>query len=155
MKWILTTGLFALYLVAGCSQAPDEPQVAEESAALIPGCCTADTDCRSKSPRCVEGVCSPLPPDGECWDDTDCDYGETCEGASTCPCGAACLVASHPGTCVPAADPCDGLDYCDCIADAACQPVTEACFCACHEYKCAGDCECICGGGDYLGCQSL
>lgn len=165
MKWTLTPGLFAFYLLAaGCSTevaAPDKSAdpsddiSAEGDSPLIGNCCKSDADCATKkSPRCIAGVCSAQPADGECWSDDDCDKGETCEGASTCPCGAQCLVASHPGKCV-AADPCVGLDYCSCAADPACQAVTEPCFCPCGQYSCAGNCACFCGGGAYLGCQSL
>lgn len=155
MKWMFTMGPFALYLlVVGCTGEVAAPDTATEGESpLIGNCCKSDKSCPGKLPRCVAGSCTPPPADGECWSDKDCESSETCEGASTCPCGAQCLVASHPGKCVTA-DPCAGLDYCSCIADPACQAVTEPCFCPCGAYACAGNCNCFCGGGAYLGCQS-
>jgi hypothetical protein len=47
---------------------------------------------------------------------------------------------------------CAGLAYCDCIANEACSVVAEDCFCPCGVEPCRPDCECDCGGGQYLGC---
>jgi hypothetical protein len=45
------------------------------------------------------GTCR-TPPGGDgCWGKEDCGISKTCEGAQTCPCGSACLVADTPGTC--------------------------------------------------------
>lgn len=72
------------------------------------GCCFEDGDCGSRSQRCVnemctaggEGTCvSNLLGTGECWEDSDCARGGTCEGERICPCGANCLLPDDPGTC--------------------------------------------------------
>lgn len=45
----------------------------------------------------MEGECFDLKP-GECFSDADCG-GKPCSGASVCPCGALCGVATTPGQC--------------------------------------------------------
>ncbi len=48
-------------------------------------------------------------------------------------------------------NPCSDLDYCECLDDPACTPVTGDCFCPCCEAP--GTCvTCVCGGGPYYGC---
>ena len=50
---------------------------------------------------------------------------------------------------------CGGRDYCSCVEQPECVAVTESCFCPCEE-ACddgAGACNCVCGGGAYLGCE--
>lgn len=37
---------------------------------------------------------------GQCWSDANCTGKGKCMGANICPCGAMCLVADKPGTCV-------------------------------------------------------
>jgi hypothetical protein len=168
---VLTVGLSALYVMAGCAREPDDPnespehRIPEHSTpeittpenVLVPSdppvsdCCSSDTHCTPELPRCVAGICSNAPRGVACWTTTDCEIGELCEGASICPCGAPCLVSS-PGVCV--VDPCHTLDYCACIAERACRAVTEPCFCPCWAYECFPRCDCICGGGEYLRCES-
>jgi len=75
-----------------------------------PGCCAADEHCASGS-ECVGGDCSAAPVlgvckataglgSGQCWRDSDCASPPgKCQGASVCPCGAACFAADAPGTC--------------------------------------------------------
>jgi hypothetical protein len=60
--------------------------------------------------------------------------------------------AGDPGTGGGSASACLEVDYCSCVANAACRVVAEDCFCPCGEEPCEPDCECDCGGGDYLGC---
>jgi hypothetical protein len=60
-------------------------------------CCQKASDCGPFA-ECVGDVCE-IPVQGGCWLDADCMPGQTCAGASACPCGASCLVADHPGTC--------------------------------------------------------
>jgi hypothetical protein len=75
-------------------------------------CCFDDADCKHGS-RCLastcgnqgnapeEGVCERATLlRGECWDDADCGRGRLCNGASLCPCGAACSLGDSPGQCV-------------------------------------------------------
>jgi hypothetical protein len=60
------------------------------------------------------GGCVPDPP--ACWVDSDCQAGQHCEGAVKCPAGAVCIVADHPGVCVPnpppPPPPCDSTTPC-------------------------------------------
>lgn len=54
---------------------------------------------------------------------------------------------------------CGELDYCACAAlSDLCVPITEDCFCPCDE-ACSdaeeGACNCVCGGGAYLGCEDV
>jgi len=63
-------------------------------------CCPAGAPCIPELPPCGgQGVCVLM--DGYCWSNADCAVGEVCEGASTCPPGAYCLVAAGPGKCSP------------------------------------------------------
>jgi hypothetical protein len=75
------------------------------------GCCYRAEDC-DRTQVCVDvvcsgatskaGVCEPTSTLGRngCWQDSDCESAERCEGAAICPCGSFCLVADKPGTCV-------------------------------------------------------
>jgi hypothetical protein len=73
-------------------------------------CCFDDKDCddasgsRCYAASCVaegEGKCEFPAPAGMCWTAADCAPGQTCQGATICGCGAVCLIADEPGTCVP------------------------------------------------------
>lgn len=59
--------------------------------------CASDTECGSGK-NCAKGVCKDKIP-GRCWDDDECGAGATCQGASICPCNAACAVEDTPGSC--------------------------------------------------------
>ncbi|MBM4397155.1 MAG: hypothetical protein FJ087_15885, partial [Deltaproteobacteria bacterium] len=65
-------------------------------------CCPANAKCTPDVPPCGAGVCMMTP--GYCWNDKDCGYGESCEGAipaCECPPGALCKCAPpQPGKCV-------------------------------------------------------
>ncbi len=52
-------------------------------------------------------------------------------------------------------DDCAGLSYCACDGNSECEVLSSDCMCPC-DYECPGyeDCECDCGGGEYLGCQA-
>jgi len=72
------------------------------------GCCLNDSHCllgQDKEWACAgeteaePGVCVDKAPEGKCWDDGDCTPGNTCEGATFCPCGTACGQIQAPGTC--------------------------------------------------------
>lgn len=65
-----------------------------------PACCTNDLACGdyAYSP-CVNGVCK-LPVPGACWKNEECPAGQTCVGASVCPCGALCDEMDMPGKCL-------------------------------------------------------
>jgi hypothetical protein len=67
--------------------------------------------------ECSDGNCVPAVADpGQCWNDGDCQSGQTCFDAFVCPCTAKCAGPSHPGTCqgeIPGGC---------CQADLDCQP---------------------------------
>jgi eight-cysteine-cluster-containing protein len=94
-------------------------------------CCPPNALCDASIPICGEGRCVLQP--GYCWYDTDCAWGETCEGEIICPPGAYCFVADQPGKCTPAActpttELCaDGLDNdCDGMVDEGCGPACSS-----------------------------
>ncbi len=78
------------------------------------GCCLRDDDCAGRGycaplGACSEGratgVCKTRPAGvTQCWRDSDCPSGGgrtgTCVGPRICPCGAMCIVADAPGTCL-------------------------------------------------------
>ena len=49
-------------------------------------------------------------------------------------------------------DPCSGLEFCACNAS-SCEVIKRGDLCAC-DYGCPANCNCIVGGGTYLGCKS-
>ncbi len=83
--------------ICPCGTLCKAPSTPGKCVAVQPLCCTADADCAAGE-VCVAGVCSAAPKPGECWTDADCG-GAQCIGATTCPCGAMCILPSHPGTC--------------------------------------------------------
>ncbi len=52
--------------------------------------------------------------------------------------------------------PCEKLTPCQCFKRADCEALTDTCLCEC-DYNCPGTppCACACGGGKFLGCQSI
>lgn len=64
-------------------------------------CCQPGMMCYPEMPPCepTGGVC--VLAAGYCWSNADCAAGQVCEGATTCPPGAYCLVAAGPGKCAP------------------------------------------------------
>ena len=65
-------------------------------------CCGGDKGSCTSSEVCIASahICKPSGIQaGTCWTNDDCKVG-TCEGASVCPCGAACALADRMGTCV-------------------------------------------------------
>jgi hypothetical protein len=86
-------------------------------------CCTDDLSCgEAIYQNCVNGVCKE-PEAGKCWDDDECEIGQSCMGASVCPCGAACNVADSPGVCMaPTTDwnSCSSAGECVLAADSCC-----------------------------------
>jgi hypothetical protein len=65
-----------------------------------PYCCTTDFDCGDfMYVPCVSGVCK-QPVVGACWKSDECPAGQTCVGASVCPCGALCGAIDQPGKCM-------------------------------------------------------
>lgn len=123
------------------------------------GCCKGDDDCGSIKGSCVNGACVAAPKPGQCWDDSDCAKGSSCEGEFVCPCGALCgIVADHPGTC---SDP--GGKVC-CKDDKGCKD-TEECVVSnglgvCktspdNSAACWDDGDCVggkCAGAQVCGC---
>ncbi|MBK9000003.1 MAG: hypothetical protein IPM35_30160 [Myxococcales bacterium] len=63
-------------------------------------CCTNDMACGDETyAPCVNGVCK-VPVLGACWKDDECPAGQSCVGASVCPCGADCDQMDMPGKCL-------------------------------------------------------
>jgi hypothetical protein len=102
-----------------------------------PGCCTMDMECGDLVPaECVNGVCvTPLL--GQCWRDADCDGGKVCQGASVCPCGAACDEPDSPGKCVA-----QGAGWSSCGGPGDCQLQFNSCCGTCGVPK-AGDFDAV------------
>ena len=114
---------------------------------------------------------------------SDCGYACECDPAVDCACGGTELLACQPTQCGPLDETCDtsdgrcsiehdadgcaecncvgddsvceGLDYCGCFLNPLCDVQESSCICPC-DYECPGfeDCVCVCGGGDYLGCET-
>jgi hypothetical protein len=128
---------------AGCESAPGH--------CALPGvCCATDVEC-GQGGACVAGRCVPEARDGTCWVNGDCGAGETCRGATTCPCTpgagdeATCALPSTAGRC--AAD-----DAACCTRDADCgagELCVEGRFCAPKPDVAAGACfvDGHCGAG--------
>jgi Cys-rich repeat protein len=87
----------------GVDLAADGP--AELKPDVPEGCCASDADCPDGLwcvPQFEQCVIPPEP--GRCWNDKDCQEGETCHGAFVCPCQAECQESyMGPGVCVPPA----------------------------------------------------
>lgn len=142
-------------------------------------CCFSEVDC-PKDMVCAGdefdwfegGICKEPPAEGNCWDDGDCETGETCFGAIFCPCGTDCGQIEMPGACLPSSgDDCCGKDadcpdghecvdvYPDFGLPGACKPkpVEGMCWqhgdCAADEV-CLGAVPCPCGwDGEGDGCD--
>lgn len=99
-----------------CAVCPDDPSAAQVGGctcqctaaglfecALTPGCCNADADCAAvPGGVCVAHVCK-APVLDTCWRDDQCPAGESCHGASVCPCHADCGTDDQPGFCATGA----------------------------------------------------
>ncbi|MBM4372937.1 MAG: hypothetical protein FJ098_14885, partial [Deltaproteobacteria bacterium] len=99
--------------------------VSEAGWCLPAGCCAGDGDCDGGDVCIVTsgslGVCKPeLVAGYACWRDADCDFG-LCEGASVCPCGAACDMEDVPGLCTAPPTGC-------CTQDPDCQDLKTCVF---------------------------
>jgi hypothetical protein len=83
-----------------------------------------------------------------------CAYGTCSDGspATIAECDGATWNLRH-ANCLPS---CENLAPCECFKRSDCQPLTGDCFCLC-DYECPGEppCDCSCGGGPFLGCESL
>jgi hypothetical protein len=80
---------------------PDTPGKCVKGGGGSDLCCKSDDDCKKQGlDQCAGDVCvKKVPVAGQCWEDTDCKPGQTCEGEQLCPCGAACLLPNAPGKC--------------------------------------------------------
>ncbi|MFO0685519.1 MAG: hypothetical protein U0234_25895 [Sandaracinus sp.] len=73
--------------------------------AVAGACCTGNLDCdvgQQCVPDTTDGatsVCEPIFGVPACWNDSECDPGQTCQGISVCPCGTTCPDVDAPGTC--------------------------------------------------------
>jgi hypothetical protein len=91
------TGAPDAIVVGACQCACDEN--AQYTCQLAAGCCNVDFDCGDLAyVPCVNNVCKPTVAGG-CWSDAECGDGESCVGATVCPCGARCDGPDAPGTC--------------------------------------------------------
>jgi hypothetical protein len=145
----------------------DTPGICEGQG-IPPGCCYKDEDCDTgvdmafvcgfPTPAADIGVCLPLPQTGKCWDSSDCQAGEKCEGPTFCECGMECGQIQSPGDCVTPPTPevckvdgqcppgmrCVGQPWCDGPPDecpdafGTCLPLPEAGLCW-------GDVDCAAG----------
>ncbi len=120
-----------------------------------PNCCVKDTDCNPNE-HCTDtstgGVCKPLPPATQCWDDSQCDGTVgSCEGVVLCPCGAVCAKPDTTGTCASTETPpgccatgadCGGGEICvETIISGVCkaQPKAGECW---SDLDCIGTASC-------------
>jgi hypothetical protein len=138
-----------------------------------PFCCSTFADCPQltgqdqKSMSCVNGQCKVPPPPDQCWQDSDCQFGQ-CLGAGVCPCGDPLIdcIQDQLGTCMsPTPSTCCNIDM-DCgdeewvpCVNGTCKPITdEGCWkdeqCALGQ-KCIGasvcPCDALCAIADYPG----
>jgi hypothetical protein len=83
-----------------------------------------------------------------------CTYAACADGSpqTIAECKAGAWVVATSNCTLP---PCDGLAACACFDRSDCQAVTDSCICEC-DYACPGKppCDCVCGGGKYLGCKA-
>ncbi len=134
-------------------------------------CCTTRADCTgAERSVCLlpalggAGFCLEIPPtSGDCADDSDCNLGQHCEGASvSCTCGqGACADPPKPGRCLGFSIMCCTADQ-DCHEGAVCvrppaatggvcvnRPDPGLCFVASHcavDQQCVGAGSCACDG---------
>lgn len=87
--------------------------------------CATEGECGAGK-NCAQGVCKETVA-GRCWDDDDCGAGATCQGASICPCGAACVVEDTPGSCKGPGT----VDWASCAAAGECLLAANTCCGAC------------------------
>ena len=75
----------------------------------FPACCGPTAPCPSGY-SCVDTICVPPPPPGQCWSDLDCQFPGPgtwqCVGGKVCPCNADCSFSEVLGTCEMAAGGC-------------------------------------------------
>lgn len=103
----------------GCNMEIGNPERCEANTcdALGETCCTATCPCpTADGTRCVltnldtagmlMGKCTPFyqadAPTQSCWQGSDCEPEQFCEGARVCPCGISCLAPDAIGICVSA-----------------------------------------------------
>jgi hypothetical protein len=84
-----------------------------------------------------------------------CPYGKCADGspATLAECNGGTWKLSYVNCAPP---PCDSLTACECFDRADCQALSDGCLCEC-DYSCPGKppCDCVCGGGAYLGCKAI
>ncbi len=131
------------------------PWVAEcmngEWVGMIPGCAhPPPLPCPSTPPQ-AGSSCDSDPCSGGY--DT-CTYGlcadDTPQTTAECSGGVWNVQSAN---CAPM--PCEKLSPCQCFDRVDCKAVSDSCICEC-DYECPGKpgCDCICGGGKYLGCAA-
>jgi hypothetical protein len=91
---------------------------------------------------------------GPCATSQSCSYGQCADGSALmiadCVNGAWDVAIAN---CQPM--PCEQLSACDCFDRPDCEALSDSCICSC-DFNCPGDppCDCVCGGGQFLGCQT-
>jgi hypothetical protein len=97
-----------------CPCGADCPTIAGSCEPVYDKCCYIDQMCKQDE-ECVgvgyggyPGTCLPVPPEGQCWKNDECDDGETCDGYYYCACGEVCnmMMTDTPGNCVPVSEKC-------------------------------------------------
>ncbi len=143
-----------------CGAACKKPSAAGACTEIPSGCCLEDSGCAPGTSCHADGTglgtCLPPVVEHECWYDDDCEKGEVCLGAVSCPCGATCGVASQPGKC--GLSGCVGTNPQGCTLDAQCPADTHCvsvttCLpssCTCNVAKGAWECTADCNGGKCL-----
>lgn len=115
------------------------------------GCCLNDGHCllgQGKEWTCAgeteaePGVCVEKAQEGKCWDDADCAPGQTCEGATFCPCDTACGQIQAAGDCTGGGG--GPGDLCGQSGGADCAPGLVCCYpCGIPDcdWKCQEPCD--------------
>ncbi len=133
-------------------------------------CCPAsEAQCQDGKWMSFISTCNPPPPppcpetpptEGEACGDVDpcgsisqyCTYGQCADGSPStiAECDGASWKVSF-ANCLP--KPCEELSACECFDRIDCMAKSDGCLCEC-DYACPGKppCDCICGGGTFLGC---
>ncbi len=143
-------------LPASPDLAPEADAPGSELPPPPPGCCRDGRDCQALltcepsdglAGTSGYGVCAAHPEAGRCWTDGECGLGQGCVGASLCPCGMDCLLAtSGPGVCAPVGGACATLApaWVTETCDAASVVVFDGTTCVSTCPGCCG-CEPFCG----------
>lgn len=117
---------------------------------MVPGCA---------KPPPIPCPSTPPQPGSSCDSDPcsggygSCSYGQCADGSpqTIAECNGE-VWSVQSANCAPM--PCEKLSPCECFERSDCKALSDSCLCEC-DYECPGKpaCDCICGGGKYLGCE--